>query len=105
MGKNTLLIHPKHGNVLRLGGLLTTMEWPAGKPSPYPDICLENCHRCEEVCPVGALKNGEIDKTRCMGNCIQHTLMPPKQMLPKILIYFTAFVRNNVATSIRRRVD
>jgi len=37
LGKNTIFIHPEHGNILRLGGLIT----------------------------------------RCMTNCIGHTLLPP----------------------------
>ncbi len=84
MGKNTLLIHPEHGNILRFGGLLTTMELTPGKPQPFPKLCPAKCRLCEEACPVGALDNGSIDKTRCMGNCIKHTLMPPQRLLPSM---------------------
>jgi epoxyqueuosine reductase len=81
IGRDTLLIHKEAGNVLRLGGLVTTMEWPFENNASAPGICAENCDRCIEACPVGALKDGSIDKIRCLGNCIRHTLLPPAGML------------------------
>jgi epoxyqueuosine reductase QueG len=82
MGRNSLLINPEHGNVMRLGALATEMEWPE-----YPSIdekspCPESCRICEEACPVGAIKDGNIDKMKCMGKCIKHILLPPAFMLP-----------------------
>jgi epoxyqueuosine reductase len=81
IGRNTLLIHKEAGNVLRLGGLITTMEWPREEPAAEPGICPENCHRCIDACPVNALRDGTIDKIRCLGTCIRHTLLPPAGML------------------------
>lgn len=77
IGKNTLLIHPELGNTLRLGGLLTTMEWPWGSPGDFSHLCPEDCHICEKACPVGALDNGKIDHLKCMSHCIEHTMRPP----------------------------
>ncbi|MDY6905562.1 MAG: hypothetical protein SWH61_12855 [Thermodesulfobacteriota bacterium] len=78
MGKNTLLIHPEAGNILRLGGLITTMEWPAyGTPQDLSRICPGKCDLCRRACPAGALSEKGIDIMKCMGNCIDHTLMPP----------------------------
>ncbi|MCX5850110.1 MAG: hypothetical protein NTW65_11770 [Deltaproteobacteria bacterium] len=82
MGRNSLLIHPQHGNVMRLGALVTEMEWPQ-----YPAIndespCPDGCRLCERACPVGAIKDGHIDKTACMGKCIKHILLPPAFMQP-----------------------
>jgi len=84
MGKNTLLIHPERGNILRFGGLLTTMEWPTEGPGEYPELCPEDCTLCIDACPVGALKDGSIDHLKCMGHCIKHTLLPPYWLI-KIL--------------------
>ncbi len=81
MGKNSLLIHPEHGNVLRLGGLVTTMEWPAAGPGDFAGLCPEKCEICQKACPAGALDRGRVDKMRCMGTCIRHVLMPPVGVL------------------------
>lgn len=84
MGRNTLLINREHGNIMRLGALATELEW-----SQYPEVtqkslCPDNCRICEEACPVGAIKDGNIDIMKCMGNCIKHILLPPKFMLPMV---------------------
>jgi len=82
IGRNTLLIHPKYGNTLRLGGLLTTMEWPSnGGPEDFEQICPEDCHICEEACPIGALNDSEIDHLRCMAHCVEHTMLPPRWVM------------------------
>lgn len=81
MGKNSLLIHPQYGNVLRLGGLITDMEWEETLPAIDEDLCPSDCHMCERVCPVSAIDNGKIDKMKCMGNCISHVFIPPKRLL------------------------
>jgi epoxyqueuosine reductase len=77
IGKNTLLIHPEHGNILRFGGLMTTLELPAGSPGEFKKICPAACDLCEKACPVGALSGGNINKTKCMTRCIGHPLLPP----------------------------
>lgn len=77
LGKSTIFIHPDYGNILRLGGLITTAELPTGRPKEYKNICPPSCDLCEKACPVGALNGGEINITKCMTNCIGHTLLPP----------------------------
>jgi epoxyqueuosine reductase len=73
IGKNTLLIHPEAGNVLRLGGLITALEWPVSEPAETDHICPDGCRRCEDACPVGALKFFEIygiGCAECLKACI-----------------------------------
>ena len=82
MGRNSLLINTKHGNVMRLGALVTEMEWSEYPPVNVKSLCPENCHACELACPVGAIKDGNVDKMACMGKCIKHILLPPPFMLP-----------------------
>ncbi|MBN1495762.1 MAG: epoxyqueuosine reductase [Spirochaetes bacterium] len=83
IGKNTLFIHPEYGNVLRFGGVLTTMKWPAVRSGQAGagKSCPEGCTLCIQACPVGALKGGTIDKTACMTRCIKHVMMPPRFMM------------------------
>lgn len=88
MGKNTLLLHKDHGNILRLGGLVTTQSLTTD-PVDVSGLCPEKCHKCMDACPVGALSDKGIDKTRCMVNCIKHTLLPPA-FLFKALAFLTA---------------
>ncbi len=78
MGKHSLLIHPDKGTALRLGGLLTTLELTPDLPGDFSKLCPDNCHKCEEACPVNAIDNGAIDQVNCMSNCINHSLIPPR---------------------------
>ena len=77
LSKSTIFIHPEYGNILRLGGVITTAELPAGQPQEYKKICPPSCDLCEKACPVGALQDGKINITKCMTNCVAHTLLPP----------------------------
>lgn len=75
MGKNTLLATEKFGNRLRLGGVLTTAELPAGQPLEE-SLCIEDCRRCIEVCPVQALDgHGGIDQYKCLRKSTAHPLL------------------------------
>jgi len=75
MGRNTLLATEKFGNRLRLGGVLTTAELPAGQPIAE-SLCEDNCRTCVEVCPVRALDgHGGIDQYKCLRRCTGHPLL------------------------------
>jgi epoxyqueuosine reductase QueG len=75
MGRNTLLANERFGNRLRLGGVLTTAPFPAGKPLER-SLCPEDCRKCVEVCPVQALDGrGGINQYKCLRNCIGHPLL------------------------------
>ncbi len=54
IGKNCLLITKKHGPRVRFTSLLTNAPLkPTGKPL---DQQCNNCNKCREICPVGAIK-------------------------------------------------
>jgi epoxyqueuosine reductase len=65
IGKNCLLIHPRHGSWLFLGGLLLELELPAD--TPHPERC-GRCTACLQACPTQALRApGRLDCARCIS--------------------------------------
>ena len=65
-GRNTLLITMESGSRGLLGGVIfPDLITPARGPSPSSTGC-GNCRRCEESCPGGALKEGKLDRSRCL---------------------------------------
>jgi len=78
-GKNTMLIHPRHGSYFLLGCIVTTLEMRAAEPPdsnrPYAaatDHC-GTCTRCIEACPTGCIEDPAetgrraIDASRCIS--------------------------------------
>ena len=63
-GKNTLLIHPKYGPMVRLISVLTKAELDADQPFGT-DLCMD-CQRCIDACPTGALEPYKLKINRCM---------------------------------------
>ena len=64
IGRNGLLVRPGRGSYCFLSSILTTLELPVD--TPMPNHC-GNCHRCEQACPTGALKDGVCDARRCLS--------------------------------------
>jgi len=67
MGKNTLLINDKHGNMIWLGAVLTTHEL---EPDPLVryETCPEKCRLCLQACPVQAMDGVSIDQAKCWNH-------------------------------------
>lgn len=63
-GKNTLLLHPRHGSYFVLGEMLTSLELPADEP--HTDHC-GTCTRCLDACPTQAITPYSVDATRCIS--------------------------------------
>jgi len=84
LGRNALLINERHGNIMRLGALLTAMEWPEYAPKSDFEPCPPGCHACERACPIGAINDGAVDKLACLGRCIRHVMLPPAFLLPAL---------------------
>jgi epoxyqueuosine reductase len=65
IGKNGLVIHPRYGSWLLLGGLLLDVELPADEP--HPERC-GRCTLCLEACPTRAfLAPYRLDAARCIS--------------------------------------
>jgi len=65
IGKNTLLITPKYGNMVWLGAILTSAEF---EPDPIisENPCKDTCTLCISNCPVQALDGSEfMDQQKC----------------------------------------
>ncbi len=66
IGKNAMLIHPKHGSWLLLSEMLLDLALPVSS-APVTDHC-GSCTRCIEACPTSALKPGRLlDSNLCIA--------------------------------------
>lgn len=64
-GKNTLLLHRRHGTWLFLGSILTTLDLPPD--TPEKDHC-GSCTRCLRACPTAAITAPyQLDARRCLA--------------------------------------
>ncbi|MDR0516186.1 MAG: hypothetical protein LBH25_03995 [Fibromonadaceae bacterium] len=65
IGKNTMLINPKHGSGFLIGGILlhSTSELSA-TPMHSQNNCA-HCSKCITACPNNALKGGFLDSRKC----------------------------------------
>ena len=63
LGKNTLLINKKYGNMLNIGAVLTDLELKSDELSE--DLCIPGCRRCLDECPAGALDGRSADQLKC----------------------------------------
>lgn len=72
IGKHTLVIHPRLGSWLLLGGILTTLpvapepDAEEGEGGLVPDHC-GTCTRCIDACPTGAIEPYRVDASRCIS--------------------------------------
>lgn len=65
VGKHTLIIHPRVGSWMLLGGVLTTLELDVNQREE-PDHC-GTCTRCIEACPTDAITPYSVDASRCIS--------------------------------------
>lgn len=79
IGKNGLMIHPRHGSYLFIAEILTDLELPPD--SDESTSRCGNCTRCLDACPTGALLgNGRMDPRKCISYLtIEHRSEIPAQ--------------------------
>ena len=67
IGKHSILIHPKYGTFLALGGILTDAD--LGTQYPLEKNRCDGCHRCMDVCPTKAIETPQvINIDKCLSN-------------------------------------
>ena len=64
MGKNTLLINNRYGNMVWLSAVLTTVELDQDALADY-EVCPPGCSLCLKNCPVQALDSITINQMAC----------------------------------------
>jgi len=68
LGKNNLVISPKHGSFFVLGELLVDFEVD-GKTNPKENGC-GNCTKCKDACPTQAISD-DFERTKCLSYLTQ----------------------------------
>lgn len=66
IGKSSLLINREYGNRLIIGAVLTDLEL---MPDPLQEsICIPECRKCIDACPVNAINGGSVEQLLCRPN-------------------------------------
>ncbi len=76
-GKNTCMIHPKHGSLFFIGQILTSLPFENQK-TPVPDFC-GTCDRCIQACPTQAIEAPRLLNAR---KCIAYWTIEAQQPPP-----------------------
>jgi len=72
MGKNTLLVNDKLGNMLCLGAVLVDKELEDDPVATY-GTCRPDCRICLDACPAKALDGVTINQRKCRSVCGKQT--------------------------------
>ncbi|MFW9878520.1 MAG: epoxyqueuosine reductase [Candidatus Thorarchaeota archaeon] len=69
LGKNTLLINNRYGNMIQLGAILVNIDLQ-GDPIADYEGCLQDCDMCINSCPKGALDGITVNQELCRSHSI-----------------------------------
>lgn len=64
LGKNTLLINEKYGNMIQIGAVLVNIQLESD-PMATDTICKSECNICIDKCPQKALNGETVNQKRC----------------------------------------
>jgi len=72
LGKNTLLVNEKFGNMIWLGAILLSVDLEPDPIAPYQG-CISECTLCIDSCPQQALDGTTIDQMLCREHSNSYT--------------------------------
>ncbi|MFW9969834.1 MAG: epoxyqueuosine reductase [Candidatus Odinarchaeota archaeon] len=72
LGKNTLLINEKYGNMIQLGAVLVNVGLDGDSLVDY-EGCISDCKICLDSCPQGALDGITVNQKACRQQSIYKT--------------------------------
>lgn len=64
LGKNTLLINEKYGNMIQIGAILVDISLESDSIADH-EGCLEKCSLCIDSCPQKTLSRVTVDQKLC----------------------------------------
>jgi epoxyqueuosine reductase len=64
IGRNTLLMNQKYGNLIRLGAILCNKELESDPLADFT-FCSDLCNQCVNNCPTGAINGGSVQQSAC----------------------------------------
>lgn len=67
VGKHTLVINPRLGSYVLLGGVLTTLELEEPQEQREVTDACGTCTRCIDACPTNAISPYSVDASRCIS--------------------------------------
>ncbi|MFX1391412.1 MAG: epoxyqueuosine reductase [Promethearchaeota archaeon] len=72
LGKNTLLINEKYGNMIQLGAVLVNVDLEGDSLAKY-EGCITDCQICLDSCPQEALDGITVNQKACRQHSIIKT--------------------------------
>lgn len=72
LGKNTLLINEKYGNMIQIGAVLVDIQIESDPLADY-EGCLDECNLCIDSCPQEALDTITVNQKHCREISIVET--------------------------------
>jgi epoxyqueuosine reductase QueG len=66
IGKSSLLLNKRYGNMLEIGSVLTDLDMPSDPVAE--NICMVKCRKCIDHCPTGAIANSVVNQKLCRNH-------------------------------------
>jgi len=67
VGKHTLIIHPKLGSYMFIGGIVMSLDASAPESQPVITDHCGSCTACIDACPTQAITDHQVDARKCIS--------------------------------------